>query len=95
MASETLTPIKKAAAIVIALGAERARPYLYAVIFIPTILIVLLATADLLDFSALNALEDLPPAVLLGGVSLLPLAGVALLFLSYLISCRVAAGKEY
>ena len=77
------------------LGAERARPYLYAVIFIPTILIVLLAKADLLDFSALNALEDLPPAVLLGGVSLLPLAGVALLFLSYLISCRVAAGKEY
>ena len=77
------------------LGAERARPYLYAVIFIPTILIVLLAKADLLDFSALNALEDLPPTVLLGGVSLLPLAGVALLFLSYLISCRVAAGKEY
>ena len=32
------------------LGAERARPYLYAVIFIPTILIVLLAKADLLDF---------------------------------------------
>ena len=56
---------------------------------------MLLAKADLLDFSALNALEDLPPAVLLGGVSLLPLAGVALLFLSYLISCRVAAGKEY
>ena len=59
------------------LGAERARPYLYAVIFIPTILIVLLAKADLLDFSALNALEDLPPAVLLGGVSLLPGRGGA------------------
>ena len=29
------------------------------------------------------------------GPALLPLAGLVLLFVSYLISCRVAAGKEY
>ena len=35
------------------------------------------------------------PAALAGGSALLPLAGLVLLFVSYLISCRVAAGKEY
>ncbi len=77
------------------LGAERARPYLYAIIFIPTIAIVLLAKAELLDFSALNRFETLPPSVVVGGAALLPLAGLVLLFVSYLISCRVVAGKEY
>lgn len=77
------------------LGAERARPYLYAIIFIPTIAIVLLAKAELLDFSALNRLNALPPAAILGGAALLPLTGLAALAVSYLISCRVAAGKEY
>ncbi|KQM12631.1 hypothetical protein AOA80_01035, partial [Methanomassiliicoccales archaeon RumEn M1] len=38
------------------LGAERARPYLYTVIFIPVIVVVLLSKLDLLDLSALNAL---------------------------------------
>ena len=77
------------------LGAERARPYLYAIIFIPIILFVLLAKIDALDFSALKPLDDLPPSALLGGAALLPAAGLAGLFVSYLISCRVAAGKEY
>ena len=77
------------------LGAERARPFLYAIIFIPMIAIVLLAKANILDLSALSWLNDLPPATLIGGASLLPLAGLVLLLLSYLISCRVAAGKEY
>ena len=76
-------------------GPERARPYLYAIIFIPTIAIVLLAKAELLDFSALNRFETLPPSVVVGGAALLPLAGLVLLFVSYLISCRVVAGKEY
>lgn len=77
------------------LGAERARPYLYAIIFIPVIAIVLLARANILDFSALNGLNTLSPTAILGGASLLPLGGLAVLAVSYLISCRVAAGKEY
>lgn len=77
-------------------GAERARPFLYAIIFLPTIAIVLLVKANLLDLSVLNRLEALPPAALLGGITLLPpFVGLAALFVSYLISCRVAAGKEY
>lgn len=77
------------------LGAERARPYLYAIIFIPTILVVLLAKVDAIDFSALNVLDALSPAALLGGAALLPAAGLAALAVSYLIACRVTAGKEY
>ena len=77
------------------LGAERARPYLYTVIFIPVIVVVLLSKLDLLDLSALNALEALSPAFIIGGAARLPLVGLAALVISYLISCRVAAGKEY
>lgn len=77
------------------LGAERARPYLYAIVFIPTILVVVLAKIDAIDFSALNRLDALSPAAILGGASLMPMAGLAALAVSYLISCRVAAGKEY
>ncbi len=77
------------------LGAERARPYLYAVIFIPVIAIVLLAKVGVLDMSMLKGMELLTPTVLAGGAALLPVAGLAGLFLSYLISCRIAAGKEY
>ena len=77
------------------LGAERARPYLYAIIFIPTIAFVLLAKADVIDFSALNSLEALSPTVIVGGAALLPAVGLVGLAVSYLISCRVAAGKEY
>ncbi len=77
------------------LGAERARPYLYAIIFIPTIAFVLLAKADLVDLSALNRLNSLSSASIVGGAALLPAAGLVGLGISYLISCRVAAGKEY
>ena len=77
------------------LGAERARPYLYAIIFIPVIALVLLAKAGVLDMSMLKGMDLLAPTALAGGSALLPLAGLALLFVSYLISCRVAAGKEY
>ena len=77
------------------LGAERARPYLYAIIFIPVIAVVLLAKAGVLDMSVLKGMELLTPTALAGGAALLPLAGLVLLFVSYLVSCRVAAGKEY
>ena len=77
------------------LGAERARPYLYAIIFIPVIAVVLLAKVGVLDMSMLKGMDLLAPTALAGRAVLLPLAGLALLFVSYLISCRVAAGKEY
>ena len=77
------------------LGAERARPYLYALVFIPIIAVVLLVKAGVLDMSMLKGLDLLTPTDLAGGSTLLPLAGLAGLAVSYLISCRVAAGKEY
>ena len=77
------------------LGAERARPYLYAIIFIPVIAFVVLGKLELLDLSALNRLETLPVSAVLGGASLLPLGGLAALGVSYLVSCRIAAGKEF
>lgn len=77
------------------LGAERARPYLYAIIFIPVIAVVLLARVGVLDMSMLKGMDLLAPTALAGGAVLLPLAGLVGLFISYLVSCRVAAGKEY
>lgn len=77
------------------LGAERARPYLYAIIFIPIIAVVLLVKAEVLDMSLLKGMDLLAPTALAGGAVLLPLAGLAALGVSYLISCRIAAGKEY
>ena len=77
------------------LGAERARPYLYAIIFIPIIAVVLLAKAGVLDISMLKGMDLLAPTALAGGAALLPLAGLAGLLVSNLISCRIAAGKEY
>ena len=77
------------------LGAERARPYLYAIIFIPIIAVVLLVKAGVLDMSLLKGMDLLAPTALAGGAVLLPLAGLAAFGVSYLISCRIAAGKEY
>ena len=77
------------------LGAERARPYLYAIIFIPIIAVVLLVKAGVLDMSLLKGMDLLAPTALAGGAVLLLLAGLAALGVSYLISCRIAAGKEY
>jgi len=77
------------------LGPERARPFLYAIVFIPTIAVVLLVKAGVLDMSLLKGMDLLAPTALAGGAVLLPLAGLAALGVSYLISCRIAAGKEY
>ena len=77
------------------LGPERARPFLYAIVFIPTIAVVLLVKAGVLDMSLLKGMDLLAPTALAGGAVLLLLAGLAALGVSYLISCRIAAGKEY
>ena len=72
------------------MGPERARPFLYAIIFIPVILIVLTARAGWLD-----NLEQLPPSVVLPLLGLIPLVILLGLPVSYLISCRVVEQKEF
>lgn len=72
------------------MGPERARPFLYAIIFIPVILIVLAARAGWLD-----NLEQLPLSVVLPLLCLIPLVILLGLPVSYLISCRVVEQKEF
>ena len=72
------------------MGPERARPFLYAVVFIPVILIVLAARAGWLD-----NLEQLPLSVVLPLLCLIPLVILLGLPVSYLISCRVVEQKEF
>lgn len=78
------------------LGPERARPYLYALIFIPVIVMFLAFRMGVhIDTSWLDRLAETSPGALLGLFSLFPLSTLALMLVSYLISCRIAAGKEY
>lgn len=78
------------------LGAERARPYLYAIIFIPIIILFLAFRMGVhIDTSWLDRLALSSPGALLALSALPVLAALALMFVSYLISCRVAANKEY
>lgn len=72
------------------LGPERARPFLYAIIFIPVILFVLAARAGLLD-----GLDQLSPTMVLPLLCLIPLVLLLGLPVSYLVSCRVVEQKEF
>ena len=77
------------------LGAERARPYLFAVIFLPFAAVFLLIrfAPDLgLSLGFLNRLSE---TAALAAVGLIPLAGLAGLLVSFLISCRIMAQKEF
>lgn len=77
-------------------GPERARPYLYALVFIPALGLFLAYRMGIhIDTSWLDRMAQSSPAAVLGLFSLPLLAALALTFASYLISCRVAAGKEY
>lgn len=78
------------------LGPEKARTFLYILVFVPVIAVVLLAktNASILEVS-LSFLDTLSPSKLVGVAALLPLGSLAAMLVSYLISCRVAAGKEY
>ena len=77
-------------------GPERARPYLYALVFIPALGLFLAYRMGIhIDTSWLDRLARSSPAAVLGLFSLPLLAALALTFVSYLISCRVAAWKEY
>ena len=78
------------------LGPERARPYLYAIIFIPVIVLFLAFRMGVhIDTSWLDRLALASPGALLALSALPVLAALALMLVSYLISCRVAANKEY
>lgn len=72
------------------LGAERARPFLFAIIFIPIILFVLAARAGWLD-----GLDQLSPDVVLPLLCLIPLLLLLGLPVSYLVSCRIVEQKEF
>ena len=72
------------------LGAERARPFLFAIIFIPVILFVLAARAGLMD-----GLNQISSDMVLPLLCLIPLIFLLGLPVSYLISCRIVEHKEY
>ena len=77
------------------LGVERARPYMYVVIFVPVLLFFGAYQLGLISSGTFAALEALPEAALLAGVglaALLPLLGMGI---SYWISCRIMEGKEF
>ena len=76
-------------------GVERARPYMYVVIFVPAILLFGAYQLGLISAETFAALETLPEATLLAGaglMALLPLLGMGA---SYWISCRFLEGKEF
>ncbi len=77
------------------LGVERARPYMYVVIFVPVLLFFGAYQLGLISSGTFAALEALPEAALLAGVglaALLPLLGMGI---SYWVSCRIMEGKEF
>lgn len=77
------------------LGPERARPFLYALVCVPVLLLFAayrLGLLEQMDFAGLNSLSD---QAVLGLFALLLLVTLAGLGVSYLISCRVMEGKEF
>lgn len=73
------------------LGPERARPYLFVVVFLPIAGLFLLGKLGLLDLSFLDEIAPRTAAALFAAF---PLAALAGLLPSYLCSCRVLARKE-
>lgn len=77
------------------LGPERARPWLYAVVFIPLVLFMGAWKLGLLDSLDLGWLVALPDDAVLWGFALVPVAGLAGMGISFLISCRIMERKEF
>lgn len=75
------------------LGPERARPYFYLVIFLPIIL--LFGAYKLGMLNNLSFLLELPDAVVIPFLLLLPLLPLLGMGVSYLISCRILERKEF
>lgn len=75
------------------LGPEWARPYFYLVIFLPIIL--LFGAYKLGMLNNLSFLLELPDAVVIPFLLLLPLLPLLGMGVSYLISCRILEHKEF
>ena len=58
------------------------------------IILLVRTNASMLEVSV-AFLDTLSPSKLVGMVALLPLGSLAAMLVSYLISCRIAARKEY
>lgn len=77
------------------LGPERARPYMYLVIFIPTLALFAGAKMGILDRVDFSWLDRLSEGAVLGLFALLPLLALAGLGLSWMVSCRIMERKEF
>ena len=77
------------------LGPERARPYLYLVVFLPLIALFGSYKLGLLDSIDLSWIDQLPDAGILFVFSLVPLGALAGLVVSFLSSCRIMEKKEF
>ena len=77
------------------LGPERARPYLYLVVFVPLIMLFGGYKLGLLDKVDRSWIGNLPDVGILLLFSLVPLGALAGLAVSFLISCRIVEQKEF
>lgn len=76
------------------MGPERARPYLFAILFLPFIALFLLEKAGAFQGLDLSFLDRIPPMAAAGCFALFPLAALIGLVLSFLVSCRIVENKE-
>lgn len=76
------------------MGPERARPYLFAILFLPFIGLFLLEKAGAFRGLDLSFLDRIPPMAAAGCFALFPLAALIGLVLSFLVSCRIVENKE-
>ena len=74
------------------LGAERARPYMFAVMLLPVGAFLLLAKLGILDLSFLNQMEEMQA---IGALALFPLLALVGLAPSYAASRRIYEQKEF
>lgn len=77
------------------LGHERARPWLLAIVFAPIVALAAAARFGVLDRADFSWIERLSPPAFLGLAALFPALALAGFGLSFLVSCRIAEGKEY
>lgn len=77
------------------LGPERARPYFYAVVFLPIVALFGVYKLGFLDGVDLSWIDALPDAGILGVFAIIPLVTLAGLGFSFLISCRIVQRKEF
>lgn len=77
------------------LGPERARPYLYAIVFLPIIILFGSAKLGLFKGMDLSFLDRMSQTSVLAVFALVPLAALLAMGVSCLISCRILDGKEF